>query len=68
MLGDQTQLSRYIDFSEPFEALNLFDKSVLITGGASGMGEAYVRGFADHGFGSAPSLFVFKEDRSANRI
>jgi len=48
-LGDQNLLSSPVNFKEPFNAAKLHNKSVLITGGAAGLGEAYVRAFAGLG-------------------
>ena len=48
-IGDQTKLSGPIDFNEPFNPSSLKDKSVLITGGAAGLGSSYVQGFVEAG-------------------
>ena len=38
------------DFSRPVNVSALNGKSVLVTGGASGLGAAFVRGFAEAGY------------------
>jgi len=38
------------DFSRPINVSALKGKSVLVTGGASGLGAAFVRGFAEAGY------------------
>ncbi|KAI9731794.1 MAG: hypothetical protein M1834_004583 [Cirrosporium novae-zelandiae] len=41
--------SQKVDFSKPLDASSVKDKTVLITGGASGLGEASARAFAKAG-------------------
>jgi NAD(P)-dependent dehydrogenase (short-subunit alcohol dehydrogenase family) len=57
-LGDQKKLSPPVDFSKPFDPSKLKGRSVLITGGALGLGNSYVRGFADAGLGSQHFLVL----------
>jgi NAD(P)-dependent dehydrogenase (short-subunit alcohol dehydrogenase family) len=43
---------------------SLGDRVVLVSGGASGIGEAFVRAFADNGARVAFSTFRKRQDRS----
>ncbi|RDW76964.1 hypothetical protein BP6252_05017 [Coleophoma cylindrospora] len=48
-LGDIIQQSPPINVADPYEVSWLADKTILITGGASGFGEGFFRKWAEHG-------------------
>lgn len=48
-LSDSEKMTAIIDFSKPLDTSQLVDKTVLVTGGASGLGAAIVLGLSELG-------------------
>lgn len=58
-------VSSPINFSKPVDFASLKDRNLLITGGASGFGKAFVQMFAQHG---ANVVFGDLSDNAAKEL